>query len=41
LYFLPNIIGVIKKDSEIGRGCGTSGRMRELFIAFLWRNLKE
>jgi len=41
LYFLPNIIGVIKKEVETGGGCGTCGRIREIFIAFLWRNLKE
>jgi len=32
---------VIKKEDEIDRGCGTCGRIREMFVAFLWRNLKE
>jgi len=30
-----------KKEGETGRGCGTCGRIREMFIAFLRRNLKE
>jgi hypothetical protein len=40
LYFLPNVIGVIKNEGEIGRGFGTCGRIREMFIVFSWRNMK-
>jgi hypothetical protein len=32
---------MIKKEVKIGKGCGTCGGIRERFIAFLWRNLKE
>jgi hypothetical protein len=32
---------MIKKEDEIGRGCGTCGRIREIHTGFWWRNLKE
>lgn len=34
LVLLTNSIGVVKKEGEIGRGCGTCGRIRQMHTVF-------